>query len=160
MPEFEIRRAQALSNRMMLNAIGFLATAIFLFYGEIFSVDYAWLGQVLGWVFVARAAFVIYAMLRPLLLRLTPEGFCAQGQVRNHRCAWKDVAWVDFSRPAKPSIIAYRKANGKDAAFALSRRAASDAQHEAALAFIEKSMPRIVTKNPHPWVGLGEKNDV
>lgn len=150
---FEVRRPVAVSNRMMLNACMLTAVGVFVIWPrDGTQTNLLWI--VVAAVFFLWAALIIYNMLRPILLRLTPQGIYAQGVITTQRFGWDALKWVDFTRPNGSAVLCYDKPNGKEGVVVLTRKSTTDIDRTDALRMILEFRPDVQKSNPKPFVEL------
>ena len=151
--EFEVRRPVAVSNRMMLNAFMLTAVGAYVIWPQA-GVQTSPIWIAIGSVFFLWAAFMVYNMLRPVKLRLTPQGVYAQGIFATKRFGWDALKWVDFTRPAGSALLCYDKPDGKEGFVVLTRKSTTDMDRADALRIVLEYRPDVRKSNPKPFVEL------
>jgi len=150
---FKVRRPVAVSNRMMLNAVMFIAVGALVIWPQ-GGTPTSWVWQVIGIVFFLWAAFVIYTMRHPVLLRMTPDGVVGQSVFALHRFGWNALKWIDFTRPAAAAVLSCEKPNGTEGVILLTRKSTTDMDRADAFRIILEYRPGAPRANPQPFVTL------
>lgn len=154
--EFEVRRPVAVSNNMMLRAFMLVGVGAYLVFPQ-GGVPTALIWYGIAAVFFLWAAFIGFNMLRPVLLRLTPQGGYAQQPFGTKSFGWNALKWVDFTRPAASAVLCYDKPDGKDGFLVLTRKSTTDMDRADVLRIILEYRPDVRKSNPEPFVELWSK---
>ncbi|MGO4907053.1 hypothetical protein ACEN2J_01840 [Pseudorhodobacter sp. W20_MBD10_FR17] len=145
----EIRRPVPATNVIRLRLIVLLVVGGYLIWSQRISATPSpfWMG--LGVVILLWAAVVFRLLVRPVRLRLTPEGVFAQSMLFGHRFSWDALQWIDFSWQHDAALMCYvKEGSDTEVIVALTRSSVTDIGRTDALRYILDYRPDVPKANP------------